>query len=940
MATNNPSKGEVAAPTVRKDRDAAIHREMQYYGIFEAFGNGKLPSNQQIDIAMNSALESDMLSHPSKELSREGRELVGDLRDVIKNAQTLLLSKNHRESLQKFIYYCSTADPSAATPNAPISSDKAKNDGDRALQSLKTLGTLVVTNGQFRKLISDAGLLLRDMAGDAAEKATSQLSQVTEKIRPDEEKINQIDEPAPDNEWHEKPDTAGFKQQAKDGLNQVKSKAQTAKNEASNAHEDYKNSSSTEEAKNKIANRADRNVADEDQQRAKDKAQEVKDTAVEKKEQTKQQTKDYLKDKVPEERRNKAIDRLKKMVVEIQDHEDYNDAIDSLLHMAEQYKGHTKTLTKQTASTVQQGHESSSNLQKAETELKILLEYFANSTSMDDMIDAVNDIYDDAEKDPKLKQWFREVDTYIRRVLKETGYILSDDADKKYNDLEKRGREYANGRYKSHFDRLSDEFTRFFDEMSRDPQNVKFGNSVQKLLDDLGTDSNGNMKFKKHLLKDVTNVLIPSALKKINYVPIPRIEVSDPKVDLIVENLILQGQNIMPNVIEVENHNFVKYSAYKRIDNASDHMLRLKLSQIQLDLKDIAYYFKQKDGFPHIKDQGLMDIKISGRGLSANVGLETSPDSDTKHAFFKPAVVKVEIHSMDIKLTKSNHKLLYSIFRPLLMSIMKPAIAKAAEVQIRKSLQDADSYLYSLYKEVQKEKRRVENKPADEKVGELKMYTNMIQRRFNESKEQKKRRAEEVANRAKQTKVNVAATREGTIFKDVKLEGGVTSNIATDMKRRAREGEDWHSPMFSIGSARESSHIPKPKEIRRKSPNERATINGGDHPNANATGSHAGSSGVGNVASIDSTNANRSSPYEYTSASATRGANSADPSLRQNQDLYAVPASQQQHTSSHATGSNTTTSAYEQGYQTSLNADTGAAYSAGPELAPPLLRPN
>lgn len=29
---NNPSKGEVAAPTVRRDRDAAIEREMQFYG--------------------------------------------------------------------------------------------------------------------------------------------------------------------------------------------------------------------------------------------------------------------------------------------------------------------------------------------------------------------------------------------------------------------------------------------------------------------------------------------------------------------------------------------------------------------------------------------------------------------------------------------------------------------------------------------------------------------------------------------------------------------------------------------------------------------------------------------------------------------------------------------------------------------------------------------
>lgn len=186
-------------------------------GIFEVFSNGKLPTNKQIDIAMNSALQSDMLARPSKDLSREGQQLVGDLREVIKNAQILLLSKNHRESIQKFIYYCTEADPAVSSPNAPISSDKASRDGDRALQSLKTLGTLIITNGQFRKLLSDAGILLRDMAADAADKATEKaadkLGAVGAKVRPDESARKQIDEATPDNQWHKKPDVDGMKKQ-------------------------------------------------------------------------------------------------------------------------------------------------------------------------------------------------------------------------------------------------------------------------------------------------------------------------------------------------------------------------------------------------------------------------------------------------------------------------------------------------------------------------------------------------------------------------------------------------------------------------------------------------------------------------------------------------------------------------------------------------------
>ena len=45
---------------------------------------------------------------------------------------------------------------------------------------------------------------------------------------------------------------------------------------------------------------------------------------------------------------------------------------------------------------------------------KTLIERFANSTSADDFFDSLNTIYRDADQDPRLKDWFRNVDTYTR----------------------------------------------------------------------------------------------------------------------------------------------------------------------------------------------------------------------------------------------------------------------------------------------------------------------------------------------------------------------------------------------------------------------------------------------------------------------------------------------------------------------------------------------
>lgn len=54
--------------------------------------------------------------------------------------------------------------------------------------------------------MNDAWIIARDIAGDASQKAAN-------KLRPSEEQLSQIDEPAEENLWHEKPDLAKHKEQ-------------------------------------------------------------------------------------------------------------------------------------------------------------------------------------------------------------------------------------------------------------------------------------------------------------------------------------------------------------------------------------------------------------------------------------------------------------------------------------------------------------------------------------------------------------------------------------------------------------------------------------------------------------------------------------------------------------------------------------------------------
>ena len=276
-------------------------------------------------------MASQQLANPHKDLSAEGKQLIADARGVIEQAKVLLLTKNQGNLLQDFIWHCEQINAAnAALPGAPVDKQTAQQHGNEALNGLRTLGTLLITNGQFRKLLSDSTILLRDMAGDAAQKAAN-------KVNPSEDRLRDIDRPADDNTWHETPNMSKdhLKNQAKaqynkqkpfdkDDVNQAMGDASQQSNPTgSRDPADTANMAARDQqqgtasgvdgyaaagaAANTLKAKASANMPDDTKERLKSNGHAAED---------------YLKQKMPKERREQTIWRLKKMVVEIQSHQD------------------------------------------------------------------------------------------------------------------------------------------------------------------------------------------------------------------------------------------------------------------------------------------------------------------------------------------------------------------------------------------------------------------------------------------------------------------------------------------------------------------------------------------------------------------------------------------------------------------------------------------
>lgn len=642
------------------------------------------------------------------------------------------------------------------------------------------------------KSVKDSTILFRDMAGDAATNAAGRL-------RPSEEQLGQIDRAAEDNTWHDKPDFSkeNLRKQVKDAYGgdpkkDVQDVADATTNAAVPQGTTDPNQVDAVAGQSALQNTAQQKVDAKVDPETKEKLKKSK-------EEYRRRTKEYFNKKMPEERKDQIIFRLKKMVLECQQHPEYSKAVQTLLRLAESYGSHGRSLGKDSTGSAKQAR---SGLAAAETDLRTLIERFANGTSTSNLWESIGQIYKDADKDPELKDWFKKMDSFIRRCLLEQGYILDESSNQEWNRLYEKGRFLLREKYRSHTDRVIDETKFVADQFDQDPQNKAFGQAVQKLFNHLGNDGAGKSVFKPHLVKDLTETILPAVLMNINYIPIPRIEYSDSQVDAIIENLVLESDNFMPNVAEVASEHFFRWGR-KKVANKHHNMVDVKVSGIQMDLRDVNFHVNRKKGFPSLSDTGVADILLPGNGLSFRMKVATADKSDRQN-IFKVEKVDVDFKGLNIKVKKSSHKLLFAIVKPLALKVLRAPIQKAVEKAIKDECNKLDVLLW----QIKKDADAAGEGDIEDKANFFKRYYDAAQKRYLEGKEKTK---EVVSDK----KVNIAMTMEDSIFPKVKMTGSVSAK-ATEYKELSRKGEKWESPVFSIGTAKKSTDIPSAPQIESK----------------------------------------------------------------------------------------------------------------------------
>ncbi|KAJ6789454.1 hypothetical protein PWT90_00255 [Aphanocladium album] len=613
-------------------RQARLHEKLHSYQMLRAMSKGYMPSTEQTKIHLRTLLSSQVLNPSETDgLSSSGRALVRTVREWLQLFIELLDQKNSEDQIQDFIWFLSSARAHVDTNGAValLSKGKAHAKVSAAAEALRTVFSLALLNNDFRVLMADLGTISTQVLRDGAF-AVGEVSQEAGK------QLDSVTEGSDD--------MAALK-------------------------------STDKKAEEKFTKKD-----------LKKKANKVKDEVKGDAAQVSEEMYTSLKDHMGEETQQVLINRLKAAVNGLRKKKDYSEAVSHLAQLLQRCATIYLSAAGKAAEEVEENIELNDQAKAAATNFWAFISSFGDKGLWDDVADNFRKFIDkNQENKENVQQLAQELITMAQKMLSDPEFLENfgekkDEMKAKTKELTKDS-SLADDVYQLLNTTRSAVHTAF-----HDPAVQKLASSSFRLAEILFP---ANHKGNSDLFTDAANIFLPLLVQGVQHVPIPRLEVATPQVDLLLENLILQPG-------ETVNHSsFLPYNVHFMTKNELDvtkqrfgtsssmtNLLTIKLAGLSVAADDLGYWMRVHSGILRFMDEGLAGFHLDKRGIDIDVELEIGRNRLEELVVLRNA--KVKIHHLDYKLRKSKFACLAWFFKLLI----RPIIRKAMEMTISSAIGD------------------------------------------------------------------------------------------------------------------------------------------------------------------------------------------------------------------------------------------------------------
>ncbi|KAK6430206.1 hypothetical protein LTR95_013643, partial [Oleoguttula sp. CCFEE 5521] len=379
------------------------------------------------------------------------------------------------------------------------------------------------------------------------------------------------------------------------------------------------------------------------------------------------------------------LNRLQEAVTKLRKRNDYSDSVSTLSLLIKRYAMVYSRAAAEVANVVQEDVNQNAETDRALHNFWIFIKSFGDTASWEKSEESLKQVFSHKENDPEFEDLMNDVGSSLQKLLTDPEFFTN--APQKFKELREKGKKVGtDSSLRDDIDALLAQVEITFQSVLNDKD---IHNLLQTTLRIAHILSPAQAATNPDLLQDSFNVVIPLLISAIQYIPIPRVEVSTPEVDLLLENLIIEpGRTVnhtsfLPYRLKIETYNDLEFfKAKHRTAHKTTSLVTIKLDGLSVRAEEIGFWMRAHSGILRLADEGITSFALDDRGIDIHVDVEIGKEKLEQILTLK--AVRVHVHKLDYTLRKSKFSWLAWLVKPLL----RPVLRKVMERQLATALSD------------------------------------------------------------------------------------------------------------------------------------------------------------------------------------------------------------------------------------------------------------
>ena len=393
-----------------------------------------------------------------------------------------------------------------------------------------------------------------------------------------------------------------------------------------------------------------------------------------------------LKENITEDK-DSLLARLKAAVVKLRKRNDYSDSVSTIGLLIQRYAKVYSRAVDDTISTVQEDVHTNPELDRAIKNGWLLLSSFGDNEAWKELENRVNKVMEHSQKDPEFENMMEEVAAAIQKMLSDPDFY--DTASNKLEEFKEKSKEVGTeSPLRQDVDRMISQARVVFNSVLNDGDISAMISTSYKLWTIL---SPANSTSNNELLADAYSIFIPVLIQAIQYIPIPRLEVSTPEIDLLLENLILEPGRTINNtsflpfrlLFKTYNDLSIRKARFRTLTTVSS-LFTIQVQGLSIRADEVGFWLRTHSGLFSLGDAGIASFELDDRGIDISLDVEIARDSKGLENLLSLRKVHVHIHHLSYTLTQSKFACFAWLFKP----IIRPIIRKTLEHQLATAISD------------------------------------------------------------------------------------------------------------------------------------------------------------------------------------------------------------------------------------------------------------